>query len=78
RPDLLAGRLHLGKPFLLTNGRAIGKGVILSLLHFEKHAAEAKQQEEERTTLLSDPKKHITSYQEHPHRRLRKKKRKSK
>lgn len=78
RPDLLIGRLHPGKPFLLKNGGTIGQGVILSLLYFEQHAEQARQQEEEeRINLLADPnKKQPILVGQWPRRRLRKKKRK--
>jgi len=48
QPHALYGRLHLGTSFLLHEGyHAIGKGRILSLLNFEKHAEQAKRQAEE-------------------------------
>jgi hypothetical protein len=79
-PQNLIGKLHPDQPFLLHEGyRPIGKGRILSLLHFEKHAEEALQQEKERTLQLPDPKRlRIPPRWEQPGHRPRKKKNKEK
>jgi len=78
RPDLLLGRLHVGKSFLLKNGKTIGKGVILSLLHFDKHAEEARRREEEEKAKPSDQnRKRIPPPWERPRHRPRKKKTKT-
>lgn len=81
RPQALIGKLYPGRLFALHEGyHPIGKGKILSLLNFEKHADEAKrQEEEEKTSLLLDPnKQQKRPFWERPHHRLRKKKSKYK
>lgn len=61
RPQELIGRLQPDQEFLLHEAyHPIGKGRILSLLNFEKHAERAKQREEEgnnpsRTSGISSP-----------------------
>jgi len=75
-PHYLLGMLYPNKPFLLHEGyHPIGKGRILSLLNFEKHAEEAKREEEERNAHVSDPSRtQIPLYWERPRHRPRKKK----
>lgn len=79
KPHYLLGRLHPTKLFLLHEGyHPIGKGKILSLLNFEKHAEEAKQQEEEMNAQISDPnRKRIPLHWEQLRHRPRKKKNKN-
>lgn len=79
-PQYLIGKLLPGKSFLLHEGyRPIGKGRILSLLHFEQHAEEALQREKERNLQLPDPRRlRIPPRWEQPRHRPRKKKNKEK
>lgn len=78
-PEYLIRKLFPGQSFLLREAyRLIGKGRILSFLHFEKHAEEALQRGKERNALRSDPLKHIPPRWEQPRHRARKKKHKEK
>jgi len=75
KPHYLLGKLHTGKPFLLHEGyHPIGKGRILSLLNFEKHALEAEQQEEKEAQTPDSQRKQIPLPWKRPPHRSRKKK----